>query len=298
MHIDRRVFSWAGQLALLGMLLLSLVGSRLEPASADERECMVAFTSASFSIGARPKLGSRRRICDEAAIERARKLGYRFLLVPDSELQDPSLSTLIELDSPTHRVIHLLRSGRYFGEFTDRRFRNDETRAKDISLRVMRPSILRDFAGKSLENIRYYYTVEDFKWSATHVTQVNIAERVVRLSSRGDILPQGEWQRGVVVRRLVQLEIDGLTGEDQAPAEADPLSIEVKYVNPLRDRDEFFRRFRVETGSLQTVLPFYYDEKQKSYPATVTLYRGTKELRTFKVSDPKTDTFTLRIAIS
>lgn len=291
---------------LLCILLLVALAAGTGWAAEAEPECPRGYKGAYLQKGSKPKWGRAIKLCGPRFREQAYDLDLRYIRMKGHEALGPDVEVVLELISRQSEVVHVLRDGFYYGEFIDDKRTNIGTRTQRIALFLQEIPRRGSRTRVDVETLEYFYIVGDYEWSKTHVTKVKRVTQPVRIDRGANLAPLGPARHSVQYRRVLKFRVQ----KKPVPMRAEnrealiklyelPIYAEIRYFDPVLDKEMFFRRFEVkDEDMLTTVVPFVREKgAEEPERAIIYLYRGDRVINKFDMRDPKSDDLELNLEV-
>ncbi len=291
------------------ILLAALLCGGLAQAQTDDdqdKECPRGYKGAYLEKGQKPKWGKAVKLCTDRYRERAHELELRYIRMTGHEVMGPDVEVVLELISRQSDVVHILRDGYYYGEFIDDKRTNIGTRIRRVSLLLKTIPTRSKRKRVDVETLEYFYTVGEYQWSKTHVTKVKRVTRLVRIDDKANLVPLGKKQYSLQYRRTVKFRVKKKPVPERAKNRDEliklyelPIYVEVHYIDPVFEKERFFRRFEIKGDTIvQSVLPFVR-KKGAAEPedALIYLYRADKLVNKFEMKDTKADDLEINLEV-
>ncbi len=250
--------------------------------------CVLAYESATLKPLTRVMLVGPTEICDgKIPADKLSKLRYLEGEVPPDLARGSKI--LIEVKGKNREIRHVLRGGKYYGEFIDDVLNDTRGHLRTHSLLLERlPDV--DFIPATLADLNFIESEENYVWSADRVREVKRRHRRARINAESVIVPVTNWKESLLIRRLVRVELT-----QRKPGE---VFIESYYYDPAFHRPRFFRRFKDTGDSQRTVVQFAEAPAGRTHPAFLHIVRGEELFQKVELSDPGTDDLPLQVNLT
>ena len=234
--------------------------------------CGFCYSDGALRVLEKPSLQDERKICaPQDLLAKALLEKCHFLKLDEFYGVPQGASALIEFDTKTHYVAHLLRD-RYYGEFIDRTLTDVGGSQRDLSL------LLDSEPAANLKDplaLTYYYLIEEYEWSPLRVIGLTRKYQRVRLTEEGKTLPLGTTVEVKGARHLATIAV----------------------IDDALALTRFFRSFPLLSDKQRTVLQFVSDEQGNYRSALLRVHRGEVQYGEIRVRKPSEEEITLSVKL-